>query len=86
MSSIPLYSVGTWDMDAQAYTPQVGLSVPSVNIDVRQLRRAMKELREMGYSCWRTRNARGDHDSDWSVLIERTDGEPEPVILERWRR
>jgi len=47
----PLYSVGTWDMDEQAYTPQVGLSVPSQNVPWRTLLRVVRELRDMGYSC-----------------------------------
>lgn len=83
----PLYSVGTWDTEAQAYTPQTGLSVPSLNIDIRQLRRAMKELRGGGYTCHRLRDPDGNHDdNDWSVLIERTDGMPEAEILEDWKR
>jgi hypothetical protein len=81
-----LYSIGTWDTDEQAYTPQVGLSAPSFNIDVWQLRTAMKELRSMGYSCYRVRFPDGERDSDWSVLIERTDGTPESEIREGWRR
>jgi hypothetical protein len=28
----PLYSIGTWDTEEQAYTPQVGLTVPSQNV------------------------------------------------------
>lgn len=39
-----LYSVGTWDPLKQAYTPQRGLSVPSFNITLAQLRVALKEL------------------------------------------
>ena len=38
MMNTPLYSVGTWDTDKQAYTPQRGLSVPSFNITLAQLR------------------------------------------------
>lgn len=83
-----LYSIGTWDADLQAYTPQVGLTVPSFNIDLWTLKRAMKELRAMGYSCHRYYDPDEDNhdDNDWCVLIERTDGEPETEILERWKR
>ena len=89
----PLYSVGTWDANAQAYTPQEGLSVPSVNVPLHGLRAALKALRrEFGYAAWRMRyadNAPGDwdtHDSDTEVLVERTDGESEAEVLERWKR
>lgn len=83
----PLYSVGTWDERRQAYTPQRGLSTPSFNITIRQLRTAMKELRGMGYSCHRFRDEDGDHDdNDWSVLIERTDGKHWKEIRKGWNR
>lgn len=83
----PLYSVGTWDTDKQAYTPQRGLSVPSFNITWRQLLVAMRELREIGYSCHRYRDADGTHeDNDWSVLIERTDGRCWKDIRRSWKR
>lgn len=83
----PLYSVGTWDMHKDAYTPQRGLSVPSFNITIAQLRIAMKELRCMGYSCHRFRDENGMHDdNDWCVLIERTDGEHWKEIRKRWKR
>ncbi len=82
-----LYSVGTWDTKKQAYTPQRGLSVPSFNITLGQLRVAMKELREMGYSCHRYRAADGTYDdNDWCVLIERTDGMHWKEIRKSWNR
>ena len=82
-----LYSVGTWDTDAQAYTPQLGLSLPSFNINRGQLRQAMKELRKMGYSVHRYRDSEGNHDeNDWCVLIERTDGKSPAEILNNWKR
>ena len=62
----PLYSIGTWDTDLQAYTPQVGTE-PCINVPWRRLLQVMRLLRQDGYS----------HDSnDWSVLVERTDGQP----------
>jgi hypothetical protein len=84
----PLYSVGTWDMDAQAYTPHIGLTVPSVNVPWRGLLAVLRELRSVwGYSCHRRRDASGEHDdNDWSVLVERTDGAAEAEILDGWRR
>lgn len=82
-----LYSIGTWDAEEGAYTPQVGLSVPSFNVGLRDLRTAMRELRAIGYSCHRRRDADGGHDeNDWCVLIERTDGMGEYYIREAWRR
>lgn len=81
------YSVGTWDTDEQAYTVQVGMSGPSINISLAQLRCRMKELKALGYSCHRLRDSDGDHDdNDWSVLIERTDGRTDAEIIEGWRR
>lgn len=82
----PLYSVGTWDTDEQAYTPQVGMK-SSFNLTLPQLRHRMRALRCMGYSVHRRGNARDGHDdNDWCVLIERTDGMPEVEILEAWKR
>jgi hypothetical protein len=84
---MPLYSIGTWDIDAQAYTPRAGLSVPSLNISLWTLKRAMRELKAFGYSCHYFRASDGSHESnDWSVLVERTDGESEESILKRWKR
>lgn len=81
------YSVGTYDRDLQAYTPQLGLSVPSLNITLAELRQAVRELRRVHcYGAYRVRDTDGDRYSDPEVLIERTDGEPEAEILERWKR
>lgn len=81
------YSIGTWDADRQSYTPQSGLTVPSYNINIHQLRQAMRELRAIGYSCHRRRDADGTHDdNDPSVLIERTDGKHWKAILRGWKR
>lgn len=68
------YTVRTWDTDQQAYTPQVGLSVPWCGLTLWQLKTALRELREIGYSAHRFRDENGEHDSnDWSVLVERDD-------------
>ena len=84
---IALYSVGTWDTDIQAYSPQDGLSVTSFNVPRAVLIMIIRELRSRGYSCHRFRDADGGHeDNDWSVIIERTDGLPEDDIRERWKR
>lgn len=77
----PLYSIGTWDTELQAFTPQNGLTVASLNIDRGTLRKAMRELQAKGYSCHRS----GD-DCDPSVNVERTDGKPEAEILKDWER
>lgn len=82
-----VYSVGTWDTMVQAYTPQVGLSVPCINVPLPTLRQALRELRAMDYSCHRRRGSDGEHDdNDWSVLVERTDGMTEDEVLEQWKR
>lgn len=71
----PLYSIRTWDTDLQAYTPQVGLSVPSINVPWRTLLQVMRELRGMGYTAHYRRDQDGAHDdNDFFVLVERTDG------------
>jgi hypothetical protein len=81
------YSIGTWDTDRQAFTPQRGLSVPSFNATWTQLLTALRELRRMGYSCHRFREADGTHeDNDFSVLVERTDGEHWKDIRRKWNR
>jgi hypothetical protein len=82
MSTEARYSVGTWDVEAQAYTPQVG--VPAFNLTLAELRRSLKMLRQCGYSAHR-RGVDGC-DNDWCVLVERTDGKSESEILEQWER
>lgn len=83
----PLYSVGTWDTDKQSYAPQPGLSVPTFNMTLRQLRTAIKELRQRGYSAHRLRTHDGSHEqNDWAVLVERTDGRHWKEIRKGWRR
>lgn len=82
-----LYSIGTWDTDAQAFTPQAGLSVPCINIPLPTLRQVMRELRRMGYSAHRRRDVDGGHeDNDSWVLVERTEGLSEAEVLENWKR
>lgn len=82
--STALYSVGTWDTDEQAFTPQVG--VPAFNLTLWRLRAALKSLKQCGYSCYRWRADDGEYESDPSVLVERTDGIPEHKIREGWKR
>jgi len=83
----PKYSIGTWDTFRQAYTPQRGLSVPSFNCTLAQLRIAIRELRRIGYSCHRRRDGEGTYDdNDWAVIIERTDGKPWRDVMREWRR
>lgn len=87
--SVETYSVGTWDGDEQAYTPQLyrGVEIPSINLTIHELRRTMKELREMGYSVHRFGNTRdSDRENDTSVLIEKTTGMSRGEVLESWKR
>lgn len=86
MSKEARYSVGTWDSEQEGYTPQIGVS-HSFNLTIWQLRSALRELRGLGYSAHRFRDADGSHeDNDWAVLVERTDGKSEAEILGQWRR
>jgi hypothetical protein len=83
---VVLYSIGTWDMDLQAFTPQSGLK-NCMNISRDVLKTRMRALRCMGYSVHRRGNIHDGHDdNDTSVLIERTDGKPESEIMENWKR
>lgn len=85
-SDQPLYSIGTWDMDLQAYSPQAGLA-NCINIPRDVLRTRMRALRCMGYTVHRRRDPDGTHDdNDFYVLIERTDGKPETEIRKGWER
>ena len=68
------YSVRTWDTDAQAFTPQDGLSLPWEGLTLWQLKQALRELRGMGYTAHRYRDDDGGHyDNDTCVLVERDD-------------
>lgn len=83
----PLYSIGTWCTDTQAYTPQAGLSRSPINCGWRDLLQICRELCQMGYSCHYRRDTNGDHgDNDPSVLIERTDGMAPEEIFKSWER
>lgn len=85
--STALYSVGTWDTDKQAYTPQRGVTVPSFNCTLQQLRQSIRDLKRLGYSAHRRRDEDGSYDdNDWAVLIERTDGRPWREIRRGWDR
>ena len=67
-----VYSIRTWDMEAQEYTPQNG--VPCDGLTLWQLRASMRLLRSIGYSCHRLRDPDGGHDdNDAWVKIERSD-------------
>lgn len=83
--SVPLYSIGTWDTEANAYTLQEGLEDVSVNVDRHQLRRTLHALRGRMYGAWRRRYD-GDYESDPMVMVERTDGKPLEEILVGWER
>lgn len=82
------YSIGTWDTELQAYTPQAGCDSPCINVDIHGLRRHLRELRdEHSYTAHRVRGDEGTHDdNDWSVLVERTDGATMDEIMKGWVR
>ena len=80
------YSIGTWDTDDQAYTPQVN-GGRWLNLTLWELRRAIRRLRQLGYKADRRGNDRDGHDdNDWMVLIERTEGKSEAEVMEDWKR
>lgn len=66
MMDSPQYQVLTWDIYTSEFTPQDG--VPSIVTGVLELRRAIRALQAIGYSCHRSGG-----DSDAAVLIERID-------------
>jgi len=83
---VPRYSIGIWDVDVQSYVPFRG-SQPAFNVTLRQLRIAMRELRNMQYSVHRRRDADGTYDdNDPAILIERTDGKHWKKITSLWYR
>lgn len=85
--STPVYSIGTYDMELEAYTPQEGLSVPCINVPLATMRQVLRELRGIGYDAHRIRGADGNYDcNDSSVLVERTDGMSEAEVLASWDR
>ncbi len=60
VKSVATYSVKTWDMDLQEFTPQNG--VPAQVHGMGELRRALRSLQGMGYDGTKADNA---------VLVER---------------
>jgi hypothetical protein len=87
------YSVGTWNTEEQGYTPQLEMRNPCINVPLSGLLAALRELRnEHGYAADRGRFPLETGDitqqrySDWSVLVERTDGIPLEEILKQWSR
>lgn len=81
------YSIGTWDRERQAYTPQRGLSVPAFGLTIRQLKQAIRDLRRLGYSAHRRRDSDGTYDdNDGDVIIERTDEKHWKEVMRGWRR
>jgi len=82
-----VYSIGTWDTDAQGFTPQLGLSRSPINCTWRDMLQICRELCQMGYSCHYRRDPNGEHsENDPMVLIERTDGMTLQEILKQWER
>jgi hypothetical protein len=83
---VGLYSIGTLDVEENAYTPHG--DVPAFNLTIAELRQSVRTLRrQYKYECHRVRDADGSHDcNDPNVLIERTDGKSEAAILEGWKR
>ena len=75
---MPKYRIRTYDVENGTFTPEVGLSVPHDNLTIDQLKQAIKELRQIGYTVHRRRGKDGDHfDNDPSILIERVDSNGE---------
>lgn len=68
MNKTPRYYVWTWDTDTQSFTPQAG-----IHCGPWSLRRAIRRLRAMGYSCGYSSKGSGDP----SVKIVRVGSEQE---------
>ncbi len=67
------YSIRTWDMDLQAFTPQNGIEKWE-GLTLWELKSALRDLQELGYTCHRRRDKYGFRDdNDTSVLVERSD-------------
>lgn len=81
----PLYSVGTWDSEAQGFTPQEQFT-RCLNVPLWSVRRILRDLRRMGYGAYRFRCSNGQYESDPMIMVERTDGMTETEILEMWTR
>ena len=81
----PFYSIGTWDVILQAFTPHY--EVPAFNLTRAELVKSIRLLRGHGYLVDRTGNTASGHDNnDTNVIIERTDGMSEAKILKSWGR
>jgi len=75
------YSILTWDMELEHWTPQEG--VPHTGLTIHELRRSMRLLQEQGYPCHR-RGPDRESNCDAFVLIEaeRSDNESPLDILQ----
>lgn len=61
----PRYYVSTWDTERGEFTPQAGVRTGPYTLF--GLRKALRKLKDMGYSCDRSFNG---ETSDPSVLVE----------------
>lgn len=59
------YNVTTYDADLRDYTPQEGVNC--TNLDIFGLKRCLRELKDLGYSCDYSKEGGGDP----SVIVER---------------
>lgn len=64
------YTIETWDTDLQEFTSQEGMENPTKDVDIHGLRRALRELQSIGYSCEYSR--RQCEASDPSVFVYRS--------------
>jgi hypothetical protein len=67
----PQYYVTTWDPELEQYTPQKGVRTGPYTLF--GLRRALRELHELGYEACRGGRPGSDGCGDPSVLVERRD-------------
>lgn len=84
-----LYSIGTRYPFHGRFSPHPGLSGPSLNITLPQLRQRLREIRARGYSGHSVKDENGNHfkgECDPWVIVERTDGKHWKEILKGWRR
>lgn len=80
----PRYSVTTWNPDTQEHTPQAGLGVRSQMVTLWGLRRALRALRELGYTCHRMHRRGGGYfdEIDDDVYVQRIEPTSSEAALE----
>ena len=86
MTEAAFYSIGTYDWELGAYTPQIGVDRWH-RLTKWELRVAIRQLRSMGYTCHRRRDIDGSYDdNDTNVIVDRTDDMTVEEVIKSWER